>query len=380
VRAHILVEESRERRMVGREAEALDLADEAAQLIGEALGIDPEDVGALLALATLTRNGWTREMAAQPLTPSQRAALAAQLVRRALMADPNDPSALAAMGDYMRRWEWRWKEAENLLRKAIAIDPNLVEARWSYAYMLGTQSRAQEALVHARALARLDPETAWRRVALPRILYVAGNDAEVQRLYDRELRLAPDNLFLIRELYFMLLTEYDSGGLRMLASKLEDLWRGRKMPKGVAALRERILAGADAVEGRPSTLIAMVDKDVEAFDAPATGPQATRQGRASVDFLYIYAMEYAWAGHSQRALELLSRALEARSVYWPATLPYGRAQFPPDVRKDPRYAAVWRKDPNLWQLVQTRLQAVRQNQAVGVLPDGRRIRPQTSQL
>lgn len=373
--AQQLVEESRALRMRGQEPAALDAADRAFAFIQEALAIDRQDIGALLVLATLTRNGWTRNLAAQPLTAIQRATAAVEYIRLALAADPNDPAALAALGDHYRRYEWRWEEAENLLRRALAADANLADAHWSYAYMLGTQGRALEGLRHARILFRLDPETAWRRVALPRLLYVAGDRPQALRHYNRELTAAPDNLFLIRELYFMHLAEGDPAALGRLTAKLAELWRGRSIPEGVASLVRRIEAGVAALAGRTGELIAMVDSDVAAFDAPRTGAAATQQGRASVDLLYVYALEYAWAGRISRALDLLERALGARSLYWPASLPFGRAEFPRAVRTNPRYAALWKSEPRLQQLIAIRLRAVKSGQQAGVLPDGRRVRP-----
>jgi tetratricopeptide (TPR) repeat protein len=220
---------------------------------------------------------------------------------------------------------------------------------------------------------QLDPETAWRRLALPRLLYVTGDRAGALRHYQRELALAPDNLFLIRELYFMHLAEGDAAALRNLVDKLRTAWRHRSMPTGVEELVHRTSAGIEALGGRPAALTMIVDNDVRAFDAPRTGGAATQQGRASVDLLYIYAMEYAWARRISRALDLLERALAARSLYWPATLPFGATEFPESVRRHPRYAALWKSEPRLQQLIDTRLRAVSSRQMAGVLPDGRRV-------
>ena len=375
VEAQQLAEESRALRMRGQTEPALDVADLAWTLANEALAIDRQDVGALLVAATLIRNGWPRALAAQPLTAIQRATEAVGYVRRALVADPNDPAALAALGDHYRRYEWRWEEAGNLLRRALATDPSLADAHWSYAYMRGTMGYALEGLEHAQILFRLDPETAWRRTALPRLLYVAGRRSAALGHYARELATTPDNLFLIRELYFMYLSEGEGAALRGLIDQVTQLWRGRPMPPGVTSLLARSEAGIAALGGQPAALIAMVDADVAAFDAPRAGAAATQQGRASVDLLFVYAMEYGWAGRTVRALDLLERALAARSLYWPATLPFGRAEFPPSVRAHPRYRALWSSEPRLLELVRSRRRAVEERQQYGTLPDGRRVRP-----
>jgi TolB-like protein/tetratricopeptide (TPR) repeat protein len=360
-----LLEKSRTSRMVGRDADGLDAADRAWGLAQAALRIDPGDVGALVVTATLTRNGWTRALTAQRATIAERASAAADIIRGALVSDPNDPAALAALGDYYRRFEWRWGEAENLLRRAIAANSSLVEAHWAYAYELGELGRNSEGLVHAREVYRLDPENPYRRVALPRLLYTGGEREAALQHYDIELATSPANVFLIREVYLMHFAEANVGALRRLKAKVTDeLWRGRQMPPAISALVARTDAAIAALRGQPAALLAVVDADVAAFDTAGRGVAATQQGRASIDLLFIYAMEYAWSGATTRALDLLARALAGRSLYWVSSLPYGPAEFPEPMRSDPRYAARWRSDARLIELIESRRAA----RAAGQIP------------
>ncbi|HEY2752246.1 winged helix-turn-helix domain-containing tetratricopeptide repeat protein [Phenylobacterium sp.] len=355
MQAEDLLERSRTSRMVGRDAEGLDAADHAWDLAQAALRTDPGDVGAMLIVANLTRNGWTRALAAKPVTAAERAAAAADIIRRALVSDPNDPAALTALGDYYRRFEWRWAETENLFRRALAANPNLTEAHWAFGYELAELGRAREGLVHAREVFRLDPENPYHRVALPRLLYLAGERDAALKRYDVELAAGPANAFLIREVYLMHLAEENLGALRGLKAKVTDqLWRGRRMPPAIAALVTRTDAALAALRGAPAALLALVDADVAAFDGGGKSAAATQQGRASVDLLFIYAMEYAWSGATDRALDLLARALAARSLYWVGSLPYGPTEFPEPMRSDPRYIALWRSDARLAELIKSR--------------------------
>ncbi len=372
--ANQLIEQARALHMVNRTEDAFDAADEAQNLVTRALAIDARDPGALVVQSVLVRNGWTRVLAEQPLSTAQRGAAAAELLRQALTTDPNDPSALAWLADYYRRLEWRWSDAESLYQRALTIDPNHLEAHWGYGYQLDMLGRSLEALTHARKLMRLDPETVWRRLALPRILRTAGVRSEAWRMFNAELAQNPGNLFLIREMYGNLLTESDAAGIVELVRRVrDDLWRGAPPPP-IAAMLARAAAGAEALRGRPAALIAMVDADVAAYDAGGD-KGGTPQGRASVDFLFIYAIEYAWAGAVTPALDLLDRALAGRSTYWPDSMPYGLARFPTVVRADPRYAALWRSDPKRREIVASRLHAVRHGQMAGYLPDGRLVTP-----
>ena len=366
-----LLERSRTLRMVGSDAEGLDAADRAWDLAQASLRIDPNDVGALLIIATLTRNGWTRALAAQPATQAERAAAAADVIRRALTSDPNDPAALSALGDYYRRFEWRWKEAETLFRRALAANPSLIEAHWAFGYELGELGRSKEGLVHAREVFRLDPEDPYRRIALPRLLYLVGDREAALRRYDIELAAAPENVFLVQEVYQTLLQEANVGALLRFKAKLTgDLWKGRQIPPKISALMARTDAAVAALRGSPDRLVAMVDADVAAYDGAGRSVAATQHGRASIDLLFIYAMEYAWAGATGRALDLLARALAGLSLYYVAALPYGPAEFPEPMRSDPRYAALWRSDPRLIELMASRQQARAAGQTAGPFKRG----------
>jgi DNA-binding winged helix-turn-helix (wHTH) protein/TolB-like protein/tetratricopeptide (TPR) repeat protein len=374
-RANRLLDEIRTSSMRGRRDDALRMGDQAESLARQALAVDSRDSGAWLILAVIARNGWSTEWAARPLTTQQRVAQSVQLVRRALLSDPNQPAALTQLGDYYRRFELRWDEAENLFRRALAIDPNMVEAHWSYGYQLGTTGRALEGLGHALSVFELDPHNPFRRVALPRLLYVLGQRRAAMKRYRVELAEQPDNLFLLRELYLMFIAEGNAPDLDWLAATIsrQPDAAGGSSPK--AALHRRARAAAAALRGAPAELRDMIDADVADYESPATLLDATPQGRARDDLPYIFAVEYAWAGLADRALDMLDIALAAKSLYWPATLPHGVAPLPPAVANHPRFAGLWRRDPGLLQLVQRRHRALLQGQMAGFGNDGVRRVP-----
>ena len=96
------------------------------------------------------------------------------------------------------------------------------------------------------------------------------------------------------------------------------------------------------------------------------------------------AIGFAWstvgvtrpnAGQVARSVELLDRALSARSLYWPLSLPYGPDPFPKLVSNDPRFRAVWLSEPARAHLLQLRLASLEHGQTSGDLPNGRRIVP-----
>ncbi|MDP3736809.1 MAG: hypothetical protein Q8R02_05440 [Hyphomonadaceae bacterium] len=93
------------------------------------------------------------------------------------------------------------------------------------------------------------------------------------------------------------------------------------------------------------------------------------------DVQWTYAVEFAFAGDTSRAITLLQAAVNEGSLYIPETMPYGSTEFTPEMRADPRYQAIWRNDPRLVELMKLRLEALEAGQMDGVLPDGRRSTP-----
>ena len=373
-----LFDKSRSARMNVAEQQGLDFGDRAYALAQQALAIDPDDVGALLLVAGLVKNGWTTAFAAQPLTADQRVEASLAYIQRALSVDPNDPATLTALGDYYRRYALRWTEAERLFRKALRLNPSLVDAHWSYAYLLGTTGRALEGLAHAETVLRLDSQSTWRRVALPRLLFLAGDRETTMTLYRNEMANTPSNLFLIIEIYLVLLIQNDADGLDGLAVTVAGLQKSAK--PAIARMIERIRLAAKALRGAPADFIAAIDADVAAYDAPAGDGTGSRLGRANVDYLYIYAIEYAWAAHYPRALDMLERALAAHALYWPATLPFGFTPFPKPMRDDPRFRAVFHSEPGLSELISRRLSAIKAGQMAGNLPNGTTVRPSVAAI
>jgi DNA-binding winged helix-turn-helix (wHTH) protein/tetratricopeptide (TPR) repeat protein len=367
-----LIEQSREALMQAQGAKGADLADQALAQVRQALAIDDGDPEALVALAKLEKYGSPREFAARQLTVDQRELNAEAVIRQALTRDPNNPTVLAALADYYRRYQWRWQESENLLRRALAKDSTLVEGHWTYGYLLGVTGRAIEGLAEVRRMLALDASWSWRRLALPRLLDACGQRDAAKALYAQELARNPSNLFVLREVYLTLFITGDARGLRDLAASVEQ-GCGQADCAGVRAFAVRTRAAADAISGQTAAFARILAQELSAYDAPGAGGPATQQGRASVDLLFLFAIEFGWIGQYDLAISMLDRALSAHSLYWPVTLPYGIAQFPEAMRRSARYANLWAANPRLEDLVARRARALRDHQMAGVLPDGTRI-------
>src|SRR5262249_31124652 len=77
---------------------------------------------------------------------------------RALELDPESAEALASLAFIQSMYNWRWREADDLYRRAIAVNPNNAKARHWYATdHLALLGRFQEALGEIQTAGMLDP-------------------------------------------------------------------------------------------------------------------------------------------------------------------------------------------------------------------------------
>lgn len=342
----------------GRQAEALAAGDRAEALALEALAIDPDEPVALLMISRLRNASLTTTVAnGDPQTVKKLREETADFALRALANNPDDPFALVSLAENYRRYQWRWREAEPLFQRALALNPNFADGHTWYTYLLSHTGRCREALVHARTAARLDPEFLWRQLAIPRVLYCLNEREEAFRLYDGYMARDPQNVFLQREVYLKRMMERDPAALRALARRVRALWPGGPPPVVQESI-QRMEAGADALEGRPEALLQIVDRDSE---RPAEF-RVSSMGRRDPDALWTFAMEYAAAGRTETAVAILEAAVAAGSVYIPETLPYGATEFTPAVRAHPRYQALWRDDPRLAELKSMRRESLSRGQ------------------
>jgi TolB-like protein len=116
---------------------------ETVQLLEQATDADPEFAPAWAALA----------IAYQSISEDDN--LAIETARKALALDPNNVDALNAMGGALRRMR-RWLEAEPYFDKALGIDPNSAELLEDYAEFLSYVGRTEEALIITRRGMEID--------------------------------------------------------------------------------------------------------------------------------------------------------------------------------------------------------------------------------
>lgn len=355
-------------RQRGAEEESYDTGDRADALLDQALAIERDNAQALMLKGILQLNVSTHADAKSGATLQDRLARSAEFFRRALAIDPDNAEALVNLAEHYRRNEWRWAEALPLYERALAVDPNNFYARsyWSF-YLTGT-GRCIEAVEQARIVEQINPAD-WAGLAEARALKCAGQVELSNKIYMRAIDADRANMFVLSEYYLTLLARREPTALRELARHVrDDLWGGKPSPP-VTEWVTRIAEAANALEGKPETYKQILEADLRAFESL----KPEQNGRRSSDRYWTFALEYAHAGETSHAIDLLGRALKEGSLYIPETMPYGAFEFTPEMRKDPRYQALWRSDARLVELMRLRLESLKARQFSGVMPDGTHV-------
>lgn len=325
----------REKREQGKPSLAMEHYAVASAKADAALALDPESPRALMLryqidlLPAYPRPGET--------VPAFRNRLqrADEMLTRALSADPDDPAVLvAAARDFGRASDWA--AAGALLRRAVRLGPSSADANTWYAFHLALVGRCREGLRYARKGVELDPGSSWRRRAIPRLMQGAGDTSGALREYARLLRDDRANGVLAYETYLVALSG-GRGRLAQLATFLRhDLWQGDP-PPGILAVVDRAEAAAAHRDGRAAAFDRLLDQEFRATLENRKPVSASTAG----DTMFALAYEYAHARRVDRALDALTRAHDAGSTYLPWALPFGSHEFPPPLRSDPRYRALW---------------------------------------
>jgi len=124
--------------------------------------------------------------------PDEMFGLAKAAVAQALKLDPDSPEALAAQGRIRHLYEWDWAGAEASLKRAIELNPSLMEARYACAHLLVHLGRFEEGLGQACQARELDPLSPMVNAIYGGLLTAAGQTEAAQKQVRRALELKPD--------------------------------------------------------------------------------------------------------------------------------------------------------------------------------------------
>ena len=216
-------------------------------------------------------------------------------------------------------FEWEWERAEGSLKRAIARDPSFTWAYQMYAVLLKREGRFDEAIEQLHRAKRIDPAATPPANIDLGLLYVLKGDLErAAAAWQESLELHPDDYGIHRQ-------------LAVYACRTGDFEEGFRQLERVAALAhdaERLLSDL----GYCHALAGQREKAEEAL---------AKLGKAA-EGLYIdpvhFALIHMALGDSERAFELLERALEIN------------ASLLGEVPTDPRYDSI-RSDPRYTEIV-----------------------------
>ncbi|MGH7460458.1 MAG: tetratricopeptide repeat protein [Longimicrobiales bacterium] len=159
--------------------------EQARQFFQQALDLDPS-----FALAHVMLSAAYVDLASEG-DREQNIARGRAALNRALALDPELPAAHGALAFLYDTYDFNFVAAENEYRKALEVDANLSVTLHDFAQMLAALGRFDEALVHARRAAELDPLTPWISSGVGRVLTRMGRYDEALRELEKAQALEP---------------------------------------------------------------------------------------------------------------------------------------------------------------------------------------------
>jgi adenylate cyclase len=135
------------------------------------------------------------------------------------------------------------RQADELVSRALAIDPNFYAAHFAKAYVLMAQNRTQEAVAEGERSLALNPSFIDAYVALCAANNFLGRPDRALELADKAIRLSPRDPFL-RSLYHM------KGWAFFMKRQDEQAIEWLQRAEGGDVFTELILASALALTGR----------------------------------------------------------------------------------------------------------------------------------
>jgi tetratricopeptide (TPR) repeat protein len=144
------------------------------------------------AYAALSDAWWVRGIwGGQTLGQVESATRAA--AQKALASNPQTAQPRVSLGRIKYTYDGDWSGAEADFRRALAIDPDSVDAHYFYAMLLMGLGRFPEAIDHIEHAARLDPLSSMIQSGFGRVLYRArAYDLAIDRFH-RAIALEPRN-------------------------------------------------------------------------------------------------------------------------------------------------------------------------------------------
>ena len=219
----------------------------------------------------------------------------------------------------IRSWsDWDWETAENLFKRAIALNPSSGDARGSYSHLLAILGRFDEAIIQIEQALRLDPFNPWFQGLYGVVLHMAHRYDEAIEVFQGALRISPDLPFvwLVLAGSYHVSERFDEA-LEAEASLLAALGN---------ADNQGLLMQTYSKQGYQQAMGWLADLSAER--SAATGTLG-----------WWVALRYAHAGQEEKAIEWLQRAFDQRDP----NLPYFLMPEFDKLLSDPRIRELMRR-------------------------------------
>ena len=288
---------------------------EAIKHFDEAIRQDPTYALAYTAMADAYR------ILVQPLgaIPSREGMLKAEeLAMKALELESTLAEAHATLGDVNRYYHWEWDKAERELTLAIELDPSSFRAHQSYAFLMTSLGRHDEASSHQSRAQQLDPLNLTTKTGRSSQLVYAGRYDEAIEECKRILDIDPNN----ERTHENLASIYEIQNLYPKAAEAYQKWlilRYGAKEEEVAGLTDAAVSGVESY-GRWK-----LDYWEKRAEREYVSPQR-------------FARLYAQLGEKDQAFEWLHKALDDRIGIYLKTSPW----LDP-LRDDPRFQDLLRR-------------------------------------
>lgn len=281
-----------------------------------ALALDPNYAAAYVGMADAYNvlGGYGFEPPEEAF-PKGKAAAA-----RALELAPDLSDAYGSMAFAAFYYDWDWSKAEELFRKALALNPNNQVAHEFYSSFLHMKGRLDEAEVENRAAQQLDPVSGWLHDDLGWMLLSQHKPEAATAEFQRATELLPN---------------FPAGHLSLAVGYM----RTRQFDKALAEVRK-----AEALGGEPTRVLEIMGS-LQALSGDTAGAQETVDklrtgavaGRVSP---YSVALIYTAMGKKSEALDWLERAYQEKDpwIVWIGVLTEWQS-----LRTEPRFMALLQK-------------------------------------
>jgi len=251
-----------------------------------------------------------------------------EALEKALALDPNLAEGYATQGFNLTIHYWQWKEAEGSFRKSIELNSGYATAHHWYAILLGIEGRNAEAKAEMQRALEIDP-LSYNFLADLGQIYFFNHEYDKAREYcNKALAIYPNFSYAHGYLYNIYL---QTGNFE---AAIDEKWKQQflEIKDDQPANAEAAMSASIAEEKEKLRRFGM-NKLVEQVIARAKKDLAYRDRSAA----YGWALQLAFVGEKEKALDNLERAFENRAfmMAWVKADPAFDS-----LRSEPRYQAI----------------------------------------